>query len=387
MSIRSQGLLTLAAFAVLAAPAQACGRLGPASGRVVEVRPGADLAQVVREAPERTTIRLADGRYDVRETLVLGRRGLTVRSASGRAGRVVIDGGYGPSALVHVSAPKVTVAEVTLRRARDHLVHAVPAEGAGSFAGLRLHRLALVDSGEQFVKVNPNASRTGSVHQGRVTCSSFRMTAAGRQNVERAFGCYTGGIDAHAARGWVVRRNRFAGIYCEDGEVAEHAIHFWRRSAATLIERNVIRDCSRGIGLGLTADAADGHTGGVVRRNAIVAGIRQYDTGIELANATGVRVLHNTVAGSADGFSSLDVRFGTTGLVANNLVRRISFRDGGRARTVGNIEGFPLAWLRDGVHLRAGAGAIDRGARVRGGGRDIDGRRVRALPDVGADEA
>ena len=57
--------------------------------------------------------------------------------------------------------------------------------------------------------------------------------------------------------------------------------------------------------------AADGHAGGVVRRNAILAGISQYDTGIELASASGVRVLHNTVAGSADGFSSLDVRFGS----------------------------------------------------------------------------
>ena len=266
-------------------------------------------------------------------------------------------------------------------------MHAVPREGRGNFGGLRLYRAALVDSGEQFVKVNPNASRTGTVNKGTVACSDFRMTSEGRRNIERAFGCYTGGIDAHAARGWVVRRNRFRGIYCEDGEVAEHAIHFWRGSHGTLVERNVIRDCSRGIGLGLTADDGDGHTGGVVRRNAVVARVRQFDTGIELANASRVRVLHNTVAGTVDGFSSIDVRFGTTGLVANNLVRRITFRDGGRARTRGNIEGFPAAWLRSGFRLRSGAGAVNRGARVRGAGRDIDGRRVRGRPDVGADEA
>ena len=32
---------------------------------------------------------------------------------------------------------------------------------------------------------------------------SFVMSAAGRGHIERAFGCYTGGIDAHLARGWL----------------------------------------------------------------------------------------------------------------------------------------------------------------------------------------
>jgi hypothetical protein len=67
---------------------------------------------------------------------------------------------------------------------------------------------------------------------------------------------YTGGIDAHQARDWVVRANRFTGIYCEDGEVAEHAIHFWTGSRDTLIENNVIVNCSRGIGLGLVQSGA-----------------------------------------------------------------------------------------------------------------------------------
>ena len=224
----------------------------------------------------------------------------------------MIDGGYGPSELLQVAASGITVGEVTLTRARDHLVHASPPEGRGSIERLRLYRVRLVDSGEQFVKANPNASRTGRVHRSRVECSSFRMTARGRRNIERAFGCYTGGIDAHGARRWRVRRNRFQGIYCEDGEVAEHAVHFWRRASRTLVENNLIVNCSRGIGFGLTADADDGHTRGVIRRNAIVADIPQYDTGIELANAADVRVLHNTIAETdraRNAFSSLDVRF------------------------------------------------------------------------------
>jgi hypothetical protein len=377
----------------------ACRPVARPNGRIIDVGPGqADrLPSVLRGAPAGATVLLRAGRYRVGDPagLELARPGLTLRSRSGNPRSVVIEGGYGPSALVRVAASGVTLAEVTLTHARDHLVHAVPPEGRGSIERLRLHRVRLVDSGEQFVKVNPNASRTGWVHRSRVECSSFRMTAAGRQNIERAFGCYTGGIDAHGARGWRIRRNRFEGIYCEDGEVAEHAVHFWRRSRDTLVENNLIVNCSRGIGFGLTADGDDGHTGGVIRRNAVVADVRQYDTGIELANAAAVRVLHNTVAETpiaSRAFSSLDVRFPrTSGLIANNLVGRVTFRDGGRARLARNIDGFPLAWLRAAargdVHLRAGAGAVNAGARVAGAGRDLDGAaRPRGRPDVGADE-
>ncbi len=357
----------------------ACRPLAAPNGRIIDVGPGQTerLPSILRDAPAGATVRLRAGHYRVRDPagLTLARHGVTLRSRSGDPGGVVLDGGYGPSALLRVAASGITIAEVTLTRAKDHLVHAVPPEGQASIGGLRLHRVRMLDSGEQFVKANPNGSRTGWVHRSRVECSSFRMTAAGRRNIERAFGCYTGGIDAHGAHRWRVRRNRFEGIYCEDGEVAEHAVHFWRRSRDTLVENNLILNCARGIGFGLTGDAGDGHTDGVIRRNAVVADIRQYDTGIELANAANVRVLHNTVAETgraANAFSSLDVRFPrSSGLLANNLVERISFRDGGRARRIGNIESFPLRWLRaparGDVHLRAACGG--------GGPRDPRRRR------------
>lgn len=386
------------AWAATAGPG-ACAPLAPPTGRIIDVGPRqADrLPSIVRDAPAGATVRLRAGRYGVRDAvgLSLARPDVSLRSRSGDPRDVVIDGAYRSNELLQVAASGITVAEVTLTRARDHLVHAFPPDGAGSIEQLRLYRVRLIDSGEQFVKANPNASRTGWVHRSRVLCSGFRMTARGRRNIERAFGCYTGGLDVHGARRWRVRRNRFAGIYCEDGEVAEHAVHFWRRARDTLVENNLIVNCSRGIGFGLTADSSDGHTRGVIRRNAIVAGIPQYDTGIELANAADVRVLHNTVAETERArraSSSLDVRYPrTSGLVANNLVARISLRDGGSARLRGNIDGFPLGWLRapalGDVHLRPGAGAIDAGVNLSGAGADVDGAtRPRGRPDVGADE-
>ena len=325
----------------------------------------------------------------------LARQGVTLRSRSGDPRDVVIDGAYGSSELVQVSASGITVAEVTLTRARDHLVHAFPPEGGRSIERLRLYRVRLVDSGEQFVKANQNVSRSGRVSRSSVECSSFRMTAAGARNIERAFGCYTGGIDAHGARRWHVRRNRFQGIYCEDGEVAEHAVHFWRRASGTLVENNLIVNCARGIGFGLTADANDRHTRGVIRRNAIIGDIPQYDSGIEIANAPDVRVLHNTVVetGRAPERVHLDRR-------ALFRELRTSREQPGRTNQLprwrpraarGNIDGFPLGWLRaparGDVHLRRGAGAIDAGVSVARAGRDLDGAsQPRGRPDVGADE-
>lgn len=366
----------------------------------MNVTPGQseELPRIVAEARANATIRLANGTYRVSDPLVVRRRGVTLRSASGDRGRVTLDGAYGPSALIHVFADDVTIGEITLRRARDHLVHVYPDEGGPDVRALRLYRLALVDSGEQFVKVNQNAARSAGVHGGVIACSRFFMSATGRRNIERAFGCYTGGIDVHQGRGWRVRDNRFEGIYCEDGEVAEHAVHFWNGARDTLVENNVILNCSRGIGFGLgEADGGIGHHGGVIRNNALLADIPQYDTGIELNQARGARVFHNTIAETdraTNSFSSIDYRFANTDVeIRNNLVRRITQRDGGRATLRHNVEGFPIAWLRapgrGDFHLTTGAsGAIDKGARLAGAGLDIDGRpHDNGPPDIGADEA
>jgi len=361
-----------------------------------------ELAQIVAGAPANSTIRLADGRYPIAggsfgDRLLFNRRGVTLRSASGNSGRVVIDGAYGAGALVHVFADNVTITDVTLMRAQDHLVHAYPSDDGPDVRGLRLHRLELVDSGEQFVKVNQNPARSAGVHDGTIACSSFLMTATGRQNIERAFGCYTGGIDVHDGRGWRVRDNRFEGIYCEDGEVAEHAVHFWNGARNTLVENNVIVNCSRGIGFGLgDAGGGVGHYGGLIRNNVLLADISQYDTGIELNQAQGSRVIHNTIAETeraTNAFSSIDFRFANTDVeIMNNLVRRITRRDGAGATLANNVEQLPLGWLADprgeDFHLTAAAdGARDRGVAVAAAGLDIDGRpHDFGPPDIGADE-
>lgn len=360
-------------------------------------------------APAGSTILLADGTYRLGATLRIERRGVTIRSASGRPAAVVLDGRYATGDLVAVAASGVTVAEVTLTHASYHLVHVVPPDRGPTIRGVRLYRLRLIDGAEQFVKVNPNAARSAFVDAGRLECSAFRLTNAGRRHVPSDFlPCYTGGIDAHGARGWVVRLNRFEDIRCGDG-LAEHAVHFWTGSRDTLVERNTIVDCARGIGFGL-GDRTDwarrypdspggyvGHYGGIIRNNVVVARRPGIDSGIGLEQARGARVYHNTVyaaSGARGYFSSLDYRFANTSAdIRNNLVTRITSRDGARATLARNVESVPARWFRNAARLdfhlsRAATGAIDRGVRVPVAGLDIDGTpHAVGPPDLGADEA
>ena len=374
-------------------PSSACPRLPVASGPTVRVTPGqaGRLPAIVAGAEPGTTILLADGVYAVDQTIRIRAEDVALRSASGKPSAVVLDGGYRVGDLVAVDAGGATIAELTLRRSAWHLVHAVPPEGADALSGLSLYRLALVDASQQFVKINPNGG-PGSVDRGRLECSTLRLTVAGRPRVSTVLPCYTGGIDAHAARGWAVRLNRFSGIYCKEG-LAEHAVHFWVGSRDTLVERNVIVNCARGIGFGL---GDRGHTGGMIRNNVVVAGGASMDTGIGLENADGARVYHNTVWVSARArghFSGIDVRFpGSSADVRNNLTTRITIRDSARARVGANLEGAPgtlfVAPGRLDFHLRPSArAAIDRGEPLAEAGLDLDGQpHTRGRPDLGADE-
>ena len=126
------------AWAATAGPG-ACPPLGPPSGRIIDVGPAQAerLPSIVRDAPAGATVRLGAGRYRVRDAagLSFARSGVTLRSRSGDPRDVVIDGGYGPSALLRVAASGIMIGEVTLTRARDHLVHAVPPEGGEASRG------------------------------------------------------------------------------------------------------------------------------------------------------------------------------------------------------------------------------------------------------------
>ncbi len=400
-------------------PTFGCGVLPPSTGTEMRIGPDRadELPQIVQDAPTGTVILLEDGTYRIGPDGEGNRRlqfhtpGVTLRSVSNDATTVILDGEYRTNETIFIDANDVTIAHITVTHAVDHGIH-VTGAAPGNTERTILHGLRMIDHGEQFVKVNANGERTAFVDNGVLACSYFELTDAGRPNIERSpGGCYTGGIDAHSAQGWHVYGNRFEDIYCAGEGLAEHAIHFWSASRDTLVEHNVILNCARGIGFGLVENGRErdyddnpypgvstyiGHYDGIIRGNSIYADINFYDTGIELAQARGARVLHNSVVSSPDAsgfFSSIDYRFESTDVeIRNNLVRRITRRNDAAGTVENNLEAAPLDLFVDpaagDLHLRASAAAaIDQGVVAPGAGLDIDGEtRDNGAPDLGADE-
>jgi len=366
-------------------------------------------------------IRLADGTYPVSSDVVmqLVAPNVTLISASRDASKVTIDGGaHTAREILQIGASNVTIAHVTIKNARDHLVHYTPR--TADITSGALYGVVLVDAGQQFVKSNPGGTG-GTFHVDGVTvaCSSFLMTPAGRAYVpmnpsNASYPCYTGGIDAHAARDWRVRRNRFEGIYCTVNSLAEHAIHFWRSGRDQEIEQNTIINCARGIGLGLgdaanggyvrtyadnphAADIVDpyvGNFGGIIRNNMIYTDATgTTDVGIGLEQALGVKVLNNTVVitGAATG-NAIEYRFrNSLAEIRNNIATSIRLRDNARGTVETNQLAPPTSQFVNApagdLHLTAAASAAIDQADVHADITvDLDGDPRGPDPDLGADE-
>ncbi len=390
--------------------ASLCGALPAPTGPTVTVSTASALSSAVANAASGTTIYVADGTY-TGVNLVFRTSNVTVRSLSGNRDHVVIDGNYSVNEIMSVYAAHITIADMTLQRAKFHPVHA---GGGGNY--LTLYNLHIVDGGEQFVKVNPDTSGNYNDY-GTLACSTLELTSAGRNYIQTTtasltgFPCYTGGLDAHAAQGWEVRDNTIQNIYCTTG-LAEHGIHFWNSSRDMVVERNKLLNDARGIGFGmgnsvttnlrtysdnplngtgLTASQVQ-TIGGVIKNNFVWANITQFDTAIGLESAWGASIYHNTVYGPTSGLG-IDIRFSVSNpIVKNNLaLPGIDTRDGGyMSASGGNMAASPSMFVNaaaGNLHLIAGVAPINAGVSLNGlVPTDIDGDTRSTPPDIGADE-
>ncbi|MCK8604343.1 hypothetical protein [Desulfoferrobacter suflitae] len=396
--------------------ARACPPLAPAAGDTVQVATVQQLLNAVNDAAPGATILIADGIYNLNGAcLSIITPGVTLRSSSGDREAVVLDGNYITTEIVQILASNVTLGDLTLREAAAHPIHVMSSDGAHTL-NTAIYNVHIVDPGEQAIKINPAAAGSYT-DDGLIACSHIELTAAGRLHVND---CYTGGVDAHQARNWIVRDNLIEGFWCASG-LSEHAIHFWRSSRDTVVERNVLRNNARGIGFGLVTSgdgsirtypdnpcpAAGGayvdHYGGIIRNNFVFAGDSAlfasedgFDSGISLWQACGVRVMHNTVASTrAPSASSIEWRFPLTDVdLINNLVTHDLWeRDNATASLAGNLQHQPLALFVNGaggdLHLAASAAAaIDQVAAPADASGDIDChlRPLGEASDIGADE-
>lgn len=364
-----------------------CAPLPAPVNAVINVQTAAGLVQAVSAANDaggNRTIRIADGTYDLSHMLVITAPDITVRSAGGLREKVVLQGDGMSGGVAHiflVQADRFTVADLSLGLVRNH---GVQVQGERDADDLRVHNVRFFDIGEQMLKISySSATPANRSERGVVRCSLFEYTAGIGPRY------YIGGIDGHACDDWEVRDNFFRHIRSPESAMAEHAIHFWSGSANTLVERNVIVNCDRGIGFGLEGAT---HTGGLIRNNMVYT---TRDVGIGLESSTGTRVLNNTVYAENYG-NAIEYRWPATrnAVIQGNLTHGvIQSRDGGTGTVshnyTGATAGFFVNLASGDMHLAsAHPQAVDQAPPLAQVLDDMDcrARPAGAAPDLGAHE-
>ncbi len=335
------------------------------------------------------TIVLENGTYRIPSYGIAVRTdGLTFRSRSGEREKVIVCGTGMQGDIEYgfwVAADNVTITGMTIQEVFYHCI-----QTDVNTDGLRVIDCVLRDAREQLLKVPYRDGLDDPSENGLVEGCLFEFTGG------VAAQYYTGGVDCHFAKNWIVRGNVFRFIRSPDGTIAEHAVHFWTRSESTLVENNAIVDCDRGIGFGM-GDSP--HRGGTIRNNMILhsalSGNDRGDVGIGLESCAGTIVCNNTVFFDNEYPNAIEYRFAsTTGVViVNNCSNRaVSRRDGASGRVENNVTDAQSGWFRSvagaDLHILPSATAlIDRGIAVEGLLLDFDGEaRPSGSIDIGADE-
>lgn len=385
-----------------------CPPLPPARSDVVRIKSGdvEALSRAVRSSAPGSTVVLEDGVYRIPpdQTIAVQVPNLTLRSASGHRDAVVLEGGVHNIYINNVSG--VTVADVTLRQPRFHNVQVW---GGGGVVGTRIYNVHALDAGQQLIKVNAGDGKTGKfADEGLIACSVLEYSSFSR-GTEVSPPSYTNGIDILAGKAWVIRDNVLRRIRSESGP-AGPAILVWRNSQETIISRNTLIDCWRGIALGLSPpdrisrggdEVTYDHQNGLLDHNVVLALREPADAAIETNYARNSRIIHNTVyytEGLKHAVSwSIEYRFPpTTVVIRNNLTNmpiRKRFPMPGREAVIeGNRTDAQARWFRDlrgeDIRLVPGAPPVDQGTSDTEVFLDIDGTKgtIGHAPDIGADE-
>jgi hypothetical protein len=219
-----------------------------------------EFENALASARSADSILVKDGIYKIAGTWALQVRtdNLTIKGLSGVRENVIIEG-RGMNADNHhgfwVDADCVTIQDLTIQNVRNHCIQThVDADF------LQVKNCVLRDAGEQMLKVPRDESVASPSDSGMVQDCLFEYS----KGIGPRY--YIGGIDCHFAKDWIVRRNVFRNIASPETMVAEHAIHFWNGSENTLCENNLIINCDRGIGYGLSNSQ---HKNGIIRNNII----------------------------------------------------------------------------------------------------------------------
>lgn len=278
------------------------------------------------------TILLAKGNYNLNSNLLYissNMKNLTIRGQTGNRDDVVIKGlGFngGVTHIFNVAAAHFTVADMTIGWV---YYHPIQIHGESNADSALIHNVKIIDGNEQFIKISGSSTEPNVCDGGIIECCELEFSSGiGNQY-------YTGGIDGHHCANWIIRYNTFKHLRSPDGNLAEHAIHFWSNSSDILVENNFIMDCDRGIGFGLSDDPSRGNFGGMIRNNIVHT---SRDVGIGIERTPDVKIYNNTVW-TENYFNSIEYRFtGSTNIqIANNLTNQaIALREGAQGILTSN---------------------------------------------------
>src|SRR5262245_47135223 len=378
--------------------------------RIVSVSSEPELQRAVASARAGDTILLARGTYALTNTLNLdGKHDVTIRGYAGcddvvLRGRGMDNRDHGNIRHgIWSNSRKTTIAHLTIRDTYDNLVIFNP--GAQS---PHLYSVRLLNAGSQFIKVNPTDAVRGIGVDNGVVEYCWLEYPTGPPSTDHGVGIgYTNGISAHAATGWIIRKNVFKNFHTPDSSAYpwNPAVLIWNHSANTVTEQNLFFNVDRAVAYGLTPRGTwHDHEGGTIRNNFVymAPGLfsatrkRSSDGQIIVWDSPNTRVYHNTILTNGNSASAIEFRFpGTTGAeVRNNLAdARINFRDGATAVQVGNVVTATPDMFVDpaagDLHLLGTAtAAIDKAPPLPVVVEDFDGdpRPQGGGYDVGADE-
>ncbi len=376
--------------------------LPPPQGPVLRVSTVEELFAAAEKVPPGGTILLADGHYFLPRYFELHTDGVTLRSASGRRERVVLDGARSRHIeLVGIrGARDITIADLTIQNIRANGFKIDADLGANR---VRIYNCVIHNIWQRGIKgpaVPPQRREELRPTDCRVEYCLFYNDRAKRfaddpsDRPDTFDGNYVGGIDVMFARRWVIADNVFVGIQGRTRQ-GRGAVFLWHDAQECVVERNVIVDCDSGICLGNSyrpAGIAIHATGCVVRNNFVV---RCPENGILADYTRDCRIVHNTIHDPESRLRRLIrlVHDNEGLLVANNLLSGPEMRieTTSQVRLRGNVTR-PLAEAfvdaaRGDLHLaRFVPGVCDAAEALGEVLEDFDRQARGPRPDVGADE-
>jgi hypothetical protein len=360
-----------------------CSALPPPSPPIKFVSSELEIREQAYQALSGTTIIIRAGTYQMGGYLHIANNKITMRGETGDYDDVILDFGGMESGYfgVLVEADDVTIADLTIRNAQDHGI-SIQGRDRPLLYNLHIH-----DIGDQFVKVNPEGN--GS-EDGILACSRIEYTTTAPDS-------YTNGISAHNAHRWVIRDNEWYRIRGPAGQTGP-TILFWSGSSDSIVERNLLVDCYRGIAFGNPSHVGIDHTGGIVRNNMFYSSL-PHDVAVEMTRAQGWLVAFNSVLLLAPetGLTwGMEARYPESeGLFANNLSNMPIWhdRDGAEGNVESNVTNAVTGWFVDAsigdLHILPGISeVIDQASANHGVVNDYDGesRPWGLASDIGADE-